>query len=211
MPCRRSTFMGCRRVSDAGAAERSTSESRIAPPGPDPTSASRPTPISLARARAAGEASTTRPDTLSNGAVGSLTCAGPVRGSVLSAGSCPSRDLALRCQGNAGLWHVRPAKPRQRRTDRECLAWLRQKLGDLSRLEDLDLDSPLLGFDHGDNIAARHLVAWCDKPLDELSLFHVSAQRRHREDTHDFNPGRAFTAATMSATCGRAACSRCFG
>ena len=52
---------------------------------------------------------------------------------------------------------------------------------DRARLEDLDLDRPLLRLHHGDDVAALDRIARLDQPLDERSRFHVGAQRGHAE------------------------------
>jgi hypothetical protein len=79
-------------------------------------------------------------------------------------------------------------------------------------LEDLDLDGALLGFDHGDHIAAMNRVAGLDQPFDELAGFHVGAEGGHDEDAPSLVPphGRAGRGDDVG-TCGIEAASRCLG
>jgi hypothetical protein len=71
-------------------------------------------------------------------------------------------------------------------------------------LEDLDFDGAFLGFDHRDHVTAMNRIAGLDQPFDQLAVFHVGAEGRHDEDTHQLlsRPIAALAAATMSAPAG---------
>ena len=75
-----------------------------------------------------------------------------------------------------------------------------------ARLE--DLDRPLLGVDHGYDVAALHDVAWLLQPFDQGAGFHVGAERWHDEFAQA-GLTKLCAAAAIIAGCGSAACSRC--
>jgi len=121
------------------------------------------------------------------------------------------RKLFLAGRGNGRCRIFRRADLRQGRADRQGLARFGQQGTDLACLEDLDFDGALLGLNHRHNIAFGHVIAGLDQPFDQLAFLHVGTERGHGEKAHAVIPGSAFTAAMMSATCGRAAVSRCLG
>ena len=59
-----------------------------------------------------------------------------------------------------------------------------QDLFNLAGVIDLYFDRPLLRLDNGDDVAAFHLVARLDQPLNEGARFHVSTERGHTELGH---------------------------
>ena len=68
--------------------------------------------------------------------------------------------------------------------DGDLFARLRQQGFEPAGLEYFDFDGTLLGFDDGDDVAARHRIAGLLQPLDKCGCLHVGAQRRHAELSH---------------------------
>ena len=158
-------------------------------------------PSSAARRRAAGV--TFAPGltgTAARGAGGAAAGAAPGFGDGGAGDASSGGRRARRCGALAD--------PRQHVADRDLGADRHDQLGDDPRLEALDLDGALLGFDDSDDIAALDPVARLDQPLDERAGLHVGAERRHQEVAHPPRT-RPRAAAAMSAGCGNAASSRC--
>ena len=94
------------------------------------------------------------------------------------AGPGRHRGRALPCPGRAVV------DGGQQRTHRHGLAGLDEQLAHHPVREDLHLEQPLLGLDHGDDVAAPHPLSRHHQPLDQLAGLHVRAQAGHAKFTH---------------------------
>jgi hypothetical protein len=88
-----------------------------------------------------------------------------------------------------------------------CCPGLHQDLIDDAGLEDLDLNRALLRLDHGDHVAAPHLLARLLQPFHQGAGLHVGAKGRHDEVAHD-GLTRLLALAAIASGCGSAACVR---
>ena len=97
---------------------------------------------------------------------------------------------------------------RKNRPDRNALAVRNEDVRDDALQKDFYLYRALLRLDHRDDVPGFDAIARLHEPFDERAGLHVGAERWHFEVAHDGRTSSRATA-TIVATCGRHASSRC--
>jgi hypothetical protein len=77
---------------------------------------------------------------------------------------------------------------RERRADRNRLAFGNDYALDETVFEDLYLDCGFVSIDQRYYVSALDLVAGLDAPFEELARIHVSAEGRHAKLSHHLSP-----------------------
>ncbi len=190
-----------------------TSARRTAPSGPLPVRPSNVMPSSWASRRAAGEARW-RPGVgvrapAAGSAAGVADWTGLDWRRLLCLGRHLRRLAYLRRCGRE--LHASDLQLRHRGTHWDRLPDLDQRPAHNAVVEDLDIDRPLLGLHHGNDVALGETLAGLLHPLDQGAGLHVCTQGGHAVEGNTHRPRVPLAAATMSGTWGRAASSRCLG